>query len=105
MYRIFTTLFFIIITLQSNFLLSQNYLYKKPSRDGIGKIYQGREISRIMGHFGAAWLERKSRSVEENPQLAVNLLDLSKNSFFLRHFHFEFYGKSLKNRNNLLRGN
>tara|TARA_B100001142_G_scaffold75582_1_gene76242 strand:+ start:548 stop:1243 length:696 start_codon:yes stop_codon:yes gene_type:complete len=79
MYRIFTTLFFIIITLQSNFLLSQNYLYKKPSRDGIGKIYQGREISRIMGHFGAAWLERKSRSVEENPQLAVNLLDLSKN--------------------------
>ena len=79
MYRIFTTLFFIIITLQSNFLLSQNYLYKKPSRDGIGKIYQGREISRIMGHFGAAWLERKSRSVEENPQLAVDLLDLSKN--------------------------
>ena len=32
-----------------------------------------------MGHFGAAWLERKSRSVEENPQLAVDLLDLSKN--------------------------
>ena len=53
MYRIFTTLFFIITTLQSNFLLSQNYLYKKPSRDGIGKIYQGREISRIMGHFGS----------------------------------------------------
>ena len=31
-----------------------------------------------MGHFGAAWLERQSRSKEENPELAVDLLDLNK---------------------------
>ena len=29
-----------------------------PSRDGIGKLYLGREISQVMGHRGAAWLER-----------------------------------------------
>ena len=32
-----------------------------------------------MGHFGANWLERQSRSKEENPQLAVELLELKKN--------------------------
>tara|TARA_Y100000748_G_scaffold147129_1_gene123141 strand:- start:442 stop:1140 length:699 start_codon:yes stop_codon:yes gene_type:complete len=62
----------------SNVLLSQDYILKTPSRDGIGKFYQGREISKIMGHFGAAWLERQSRSKEENPKLAVDLLDLNK---------------------------
>tara|TARA_B000000475_G_C15980093_1_gene440600 strand:+ start:891 stop:1511 length:621 start_codon:yes stop_codon:yes gene_type:complete len=54
-------------------------MFKKPSRDGIGKFYKGREISKVMGHFGAAWLERESRSVEENPKLAVKLLNLKKN--------------------------
>jgi hypothetical protein len=37
------------------------YTYKAPSRDGIGKVYLGREIARVMGHQGAAWLERPSR--------------------------------------------
>tara|TARA_B100000965_G_scaffold325985_1_gene288371 strand:- start:1130 stop:1750 length:621 start_codon:yes stop_codon:yes gene_type:complete len=54
-------------------------MFKKPSRDGIGKFYKGREISKVMGHFGAAWLERESRSVEENPKLAIKLLNLKKN--------------------------
>ena len=36
------------------------------SRDGIGKFYQGREISHVMGHQGAAWLERPEREAEEN---------------------------------------
>ena len=58
--------------------LAQSYTYKSPSRDGIGKIYQGREISKVMGHLGASWLERSSRSNEESPNLAVDLLDLKK---------------------------
>ena len=58
--------------------LAQSYTYKSPSRDGIGKIYQGREISKVMGHLGASWLERSSRANEESPNLAVDLLDLRK---------------------------
>ena len=58
--------------------LAQSYTYKSPSRDGIGKIYQGREISKVMGHLGASWLERSSRAKEESPNLAVDLLDLKK---------------------------
>ena len=58
--------------------LAQSYTYKRPSRDGIGKIYQGREISKVMGHLGASWLERSSRANEESPNLAVDLLDLKK---------------------------
>ena len=29
--------------------------------DGIGKFYMGREIAHVMGHEGAAWLERRER--------------------------------------------
>jgi len=58
--------------------LAQSYTYKSPSRDGIGKIYQGREISKVMGHLGASWLERSSRANEESPNLAVDLLGLKK---------------------------
>ena len=79
MYKLIIILFFACIDYELHPLLSQDYVFKKPSRDGIGKFYKGREISKVMGHFGAAWLERKSRSVEENPKLAVKLLNLKKN--------------------------
>ncbi|UBF27255.1 class I SAM-dependent methyltransferase [Kovacikia minuta CCNUW1] len=46
------------------------------SPDGIGKFYLGREISQIMGHLGAAWLERPTRQFEEQPQELVNALHL-----------------------------
>ena len=52
------------------------YSYKKPSADGIGKVYMGREISQVMGHQGAYWLERPSREQEERPDLAVEALEL-----------------------------
>ncbi|WP_346290517.1 class I SAM-dependent methyltransferase [Sphaerothrix gracilis] len=52
------------------------YRQTTPSPDGIGKVYLGREISQVMGHRGAAWLERSSRKFEENPGLAVDLLAL-----------------------------
>ncbi len=78
LHKILITFFIASHSFASNVLLSQDYILKTPSRDGIGKFYQGREISKIMGHFGAAWLERQSRSKEENPKLAVDLLDLNK---------------------------
>lgn len=49
---------------------------RSPSADGIGKVYLGREIAQVMGHQGAAWLERPSRLQEENPQALVQALDL-----------------------------
>ncbi|PSN17775.1 SAM-dependent methyltransferase [filamentous cyanobacterium CCP5] len=48
-----------------------------PSSDGIGKVYMGREISQVMGHQGAYWLERPSRSQQERPDLAIAALDLA----------------------------
>ena len=52
------------------------YSRTTPSRDGIGKIYMGREISQVMGHRGAAWLERASRVREEGPDRVVDSLTL-----------------------------
>lgn len=53
------------------------YTYlQRPSRDGIGKVYQGREISHVMGHLGAPWLERISREAEEKPSLLVKNMGL-----------------------------
>ncbi len=53
------------------------YSYKQPSSDGIGKVYMGREISQVMGHQGASWLERSNRATDEQPDLAVQALELS----------------------------
>lgn len=55
---------------------SGTYQFKQPSRDGIGKIYMGREIAQVMGHEGAYWLERPSRELQEHPQTIVDSLDL-----------------------------
>ncbi len=52
------------------------YTYKKPSSDGTGKVYMGREIAEVMGHQGASWLDRDSRDMEEGTQLLVDSLDL-----------------------------
>ncbi len=55
----------------------QVYTYRRPSSDGIGKIYMGREISQVMGHRGAGWLERSSRRQEERPWKIVDALELN----------------------------
>ena len=44
--------------------------------DGIGKFYLGREISHVMGHLGAGWLERSSRVREEAPAKLIQALEL-----------------------------
>lgn len=52
------------------------YSYRRPSPDGIGKVYMGREIAEVMGHQGAAWLERSDRQTEEQPQKLMDALAL-----------------------------
>ncbi len=55
----------------------QGYYELKPaSRDGIGKVYMGREISHVMGHLGANWLERPQRVQEERTDLLLEALAL-----------------------------
>jgi ubiquinone/menaquinone biosynthesis C-methylase UbiE len=48
------------------------------SYDGTGKYYMGREISQVMGHLGATWLERPGRVKEERTDLLIRNLDLEK---------------------------
>ena len=49
---------------------------EQHDRDGIGKFYMNREISHVMGHQGADWLERPERVEEEKPDRLVELLNL-----------------------------
>jgi ubiquinone/menaquinone biosynthesis C-methylase UbiE len=56
------------------------YSYKTPSANGTGKVYMGREIAGIMSFDGVNWLERNSRSKEENTDLAISNLPVSRNS-------------------------
>ncbi|HEY7313251.1 MAG TPA: class I SAM-dependent methyltransferase [Gemmataceae bacterium] len=62
---------------------------KKPARyetrdvhdpNGIGKFYMGREIAMVMGHQGAAWLERPEREKQEQPTKLLKILDLKPNT-------------------------
>lgn len=55
------------------------YTYQKPSIDGIGKFYLGREISQVMGAGASAWLERDDRQQEENTDLAIEKINLPVN--------------------------
>jgi ubiquinone/menaquinone biosynthesis C-methylase UbiE len=52
------------------------YRIVAPDRDGIGKVYMGRQISHVMGHQGASWLERGSRRTEERTDLLIANLPL-----------------------------
>lgn len=56
-------------------------LYEQRSesnRDGIGKFYLGREISHVMGHQGASWLERPTREQEERTDLLMEALPIKE---------------------------
>ncbi|HXE51999.1 MAG TPA: class I SAM-dependent methyltransferase, partial [Tepidisphaeraceae bacterium] len=52
------------------------YTTTRPSYDGIGKVYMGREIARVMSHEGADWLERPEREQEEGPSKAIAMMGL-----------------------------
>ena len=53
-----------------------SYSYGPASAGGTGKYYMGREISQVMGHHGAGWLERPERDREEQPAKLIESLDL-----------------------------
>jgi SAM-dependent methyltransferase len=57
-----------------------SYSSAPSSPDGIGKIFMGREISKVMGHPGIGWLERTDREKEEAPTKAISLLNLAPNA-------------------------
>lgn len=56
------------------------YTYITPTRDGIGKVYMGREIAHVMGATGAAWLERQEREREEGTKKAIARLPVGSTS-------------------------
>jgi ubiquinone/menaquinone biosynthesis C-methylase UbiE len=56
---------------------NNHYTYTQINRDGIGKFYMGREISHVMGHQGARWLDRPERVTEERTDLAIDNLPIS----------------------------
>ena len=58
-------------------LENSHYTTGLPSRDGKGKLYTGREISHVMGHLGAGWLERPERERQERTDLLTAGLILS----------------------------
>lgn len=47
-----------------------------PNPDGIGKVYMGRPIAKVMGHAGLYWLERPQRQQQEQPDRVIEALDL-----------------------------
>lgn len=57
-----------------------HYTTKAPSRDGIGKVYMGREISQVVSQHAIGWLERRDREGEEKPSLVMEQLELSKDA-------------------------
>ena len=59
-------------------LESSYYTIGPPTHDGIGKFYMGREISHVMGHLGAGWLERPERERQERTDLLIAGLSLSE---------------------------
>ena len=52
------------------------YQLSTATRDGIGKFYMCREISQVMGHLGAAWLERPKREQEERTDLLIKSMQI-----------------------------
>jgi ubiquinone/menaquinone biosynthesis C-methylase UbiE len=60
--------------------LAGNYTFKTPDRDGTGKVYMGREISKVMNFMGMSWLERSTRNQEENTDLAIKKLPINEAS-------------------------
>jgi SAM-dependent methyltransferase len=55
----------------------EHYEQGLPNPDGIGKVYLGREISHVMGHRAAGWLDRPMREVVERTDLLIERLPLA----------------------------
>ena len=55
---------------------SGRYTSVPASPDGIGKVYMGREIAKVMSYSGAYWLERPERREEEKTDRVLAALEL-----------------------------
>ena len=73
---IFFTLIVCLTATRLVFADASAYQKTRPSADGIGKSYMGREIAGVMGWQAAAWLERPERTQEERPDLLLAELKL-----------------------------
>ena len=64
---------------QQGYAIADTSAYKntRPSADGTGKSYMGREIASVMGWQAAGWLERPERQQEERPDLLLAELKLT----------------------------
>ena len=62
------------VTLPGTDALYQQLL--RSNLEGIGKFYMGRQISHVMGHAGATWLERPEREKEESTTEMIKCLNL-----------------------------
>lgn len=74
---VFGLLTAVVVRAQPSILSEVPYTFDVPSRGGIGKFYLGREIAQVMGHRGAIWLERKTRTAEERSDLVVQGMELT----------------------------
>ena len=61
---------------QTDIETSDRYRYARVNGEGIGKFFMGREISHVMGHQGAGWLERPDREREERTDLLIENLPI-----------------------------
>jgi ubiquinone/menaquinone biosynthesis C-methylase UbiE len=83
MNRLKYSIAFFILVCTGSLTAQQNkdgYTSKQPSSNGTGKVYLGREIAQVMSFEGVSWLERNTRSKEENTDLAISRLPIDKNS-------------------------
>ncbi len=67
---------FLLLAEKPESLSESAYTEGEASMDGIGKFYMGREISKVMGHLGAGWLERPERVQQERTDLLIEKLAL-----------------------------
>jgi SAM-dependent methyltransferase len=58
-------------TVRATAIADSVYEYRQATPDGSGKYYMGREISLVMGHLAAGWLERPTREQEERTDLFI----------------------------------
>ena len=73
-------LLFVGLAVQAAETSADVYQQGAVNRDGIGKIYMGREISHVMGHLGADWLERPERERQERTDLLIRQLPVKADS-------------------------
>lgn len=75
LFAVFLGLHWVVCVIAAESTATNRYEFRKEhSRDGIGKFYIGREISHVMGHQVADWLERPERDEEEHTEKLVGEL-------------------------------